>query len=385
MLQRSDGSGRLTRYRTSLRRLATRGRLRGLSARSGVDFSSNDYLGLAGDKRIAAALNAALSRGVPAGAGGSRLLRGNDPEHEMLEQEAAVYFGSETALYFGSGFMANYALLACLPQRDDLVVMDELIHASARDGANATKAAVAIARHNDPQSFADAISTWRKSGGRGRPWLVFESLYSMDGDRAPLDDLVSTADVNDGFLIVDEAHATGVFGPHGRGLAADFEGRDNVIVLHTCGKALGASGALICLPEVLAGYMINRSRPFIYATAPSPLMAAAVREALLIVEQEPERRKRLQRMMKQFGDGLTALGLPATDTQIHPVVIGDAEKTMSLATAMQDRGFDIRGIRPPTVPEGTSRLRISLTLNARQADVETLLEALGEKRELFDQ
>ncbi|WP_419909238.1 8-amino-7-oxononanoate synthase [Hoeflea sp.] len=381
MLQRNDDAGHLTRYETSLRRLAGRGRLRGLAQNAGIDFSSNDYLGLASDPRIADALQAALTRGVPADAGGSRLLRGNDPEHQALEEEAAAFFGAQRALYFGSGFMANYALLACLPQRNDLVILDELVHASCHDGAGATRASVAFAAHNDPNAFDDAILTWRKKGGTGRPWIVVESLYSMDGDRAPLDDLLAMADRHDGFLVIDEAHATGVFGPGGRGLAADHEGHDHVIVVHTCGKALGASGALVCLSTVLADYLVNRSRPFIYATAPSPLMAAAVREALRILQDEPERRHRLQRQITQMSQGLRTLGRPATDTQIQPVIIGDPVATMKCAAALQERGYDIRCIRPPTVAEGTSRLRISLTLNADETALAGMLSALAEELE----
>ncbi len=379
MLQRNDPADHLTRYETSLQRLARRGRLRSLPGRAGVDFSSNDYLGLASHPRLANAVNEAMERGVPIGAGGSRLLRGNDPEHERLEEEAARFFGSEAALYFGSGFMANYALLACLPQKTDLLVLDELVHASAHDGAGATRAEVATARHNDPQSFEDAIRVWRNAGGRGRPWLAAESLYSMDGNRAPMGDLIDVAERHDGFVFIDEAHATGVFGPEGRGLAADYEGRDNIVILHTCGKALGASGALVCLSKVLTDYLVNRSRPFIFATAPSPLMATAVGESLRIVRDEPKRRARLHHMIAQLADGLADLELQPSGSQIQPIIIGDAEATMVCAEAMQDRGFDIRGIRPPTVPEGTSRLRISVTLNADEASVAAMLTALGEE------
>ena len=190
--------------------------------------------------------SSAIGRGVPVGAGGSRLLRGNHPEHEVLEQEAAQFFGAETALFFGGGFIANTALLSTLPARGDLIVYDELIHASAHEGMRLSKAEVTGgARHNDAQAFDDAIGAWRARGGAGQPWIVVESLYSMDGDRAPIDDLVEIATRRDAMLIVDEAHATGVFGPDGRGLAAHLEGSDNVITLHTCGKALGVMGALV--------------------------------------------------------------------------------------------------------------------------------------------
>ena len=173
-------------HERALKALHKRGRLRALSPRAGLDFSSNDYLGLAGSPELAAAAEAALARGVPLGAGGSRLLRGNHPEHEALEEEAAAFFGAETALYFGGGFVANAALFSTLPQREDLVVHDELIHASVHDGLRGGRARAAAARHNDAQAFADAIETWRGEGGTGRPWIAVESLYSMDGDRAPL-------------------------------------------------------------------------------------------------------------------------------------------------------------------------------------------------------
>lgn len=171
-------------------------------------------------------------------------MRGNDPEHEALEAEAARFFGAEAALYFSTGFAANAALVQTLPQRGDLIVHDALVHASALDGMRLSRAEVTAARHNEPQAFAEAIETWRAGGGTGTPWIVVESLYSMDGDVAPLDDLIQIADRHDGNLIIDEAHATGLYGAQGRGFGAHLEGRANVLSLHTCGKALGAMGGL---------------------------------------------------------------------------------------------------------------------------------------------
>jgi 8-amino-7-oxononanoate synthase len=213
----------------------------------------------------------------------------------------------------------------------------------------------------------------------GRVWIAVESLYSMDGDRAPMESLVELADRHEAFLIVDEAHATGVWGPDGRGLAAAFEGRDNIVALHTCGKALGASGALVTAPQTLCDYLINRCRPFIYATAPSPLMAVAVREALAMLSDEPMRRIQLQERVAFAGRQLAErCGVMPSGSQIQPFVIGDNGRTMAVASALQARGFDIRGIRPPTVPEGTSRLRISLTLNIDETDISAMVEALAE-------
>lgn len=378
---RTNGRALLDRYEASLRGLARKDRMRTLNPRSGLDFASNDYLGLARSKRMAEAVAAALAAGTPVGATGSRLLRGNDPEHEALEAKAAGFFGAERALFFGGGYVANFAVLTTLPQKGDLIVLDELIHASAHEGARAGRTEVTHAAHNDAGAVDDAIATWRARGGVGRAWIVVESVYSMDGDRAPLGELIEVADRNDAFLFVDEAHATGICGPAGRGLAHDLEGRDNVVVLHTCGKALGASGALVTAPAVLCDYLVNRCRPFIYATAPSPLMAVAAATALDIVVDEPERRERLARLVALAGERAEDLGLPASGSQILPVVVGDNARAMALAAALQSRGFDVRGIRPPTVPEGTARLRISLTLNVGEDDVSALFDALAQEWE----
>lgn len=366
-------------HKRALEALARRGRLRYLAPRAGLDFSSNDYLGLAAGPQLHAAAAEALARGVAIGSGGSRLLRGNDPEHEALEAEAAAFFRAERALFLGGGFAANTAIFNTLPQRGDLVVHDELIHASVHDGVAASRAEARAARHNDPQSFDDAIRAWRSSGGKGTPWIAVESLYSMDGDTAPLDDLAAIADRHDAMLVVDEAHATGVLGPDGRGLAAHLEGRANVVTLHTCGKALGVMGALILVPRVLADYLVNRARPFIYATAPSPLVAALVRASLRLVHDEQELRRCHADLVAHAGRELgSRCGLKASGTHIQPVIVGADRRAVALAKAMQEAGFDIRAVRPPTVPEGTARLRISLTLNVDEATVTAMARTLGD-------
>ncbi len=366
-------------YEDALAQLQARQRLRRLALPAGADFTSNDYLGLATCSRLRAAVADALARGTGIGAGGSRLLRGNTAEHEALEAAAAEFFGSESALYFGGGYVANFAVLSTLPQTDDLVVLDELAHASANEGARMGRAQRAKARHNDLQSFDEQIVAWRARGGRGRPWIVVESLYSMDGDYAPLRDFMDLADRHDGVLYADEAHATGVYGPDGRGLVAQFEGRSNVLTLHTCSKALGSAGALVAGPQTLVRFLVNRCRPFIFATAPSPLMAVAASEALRIMRDEPERRMQLEALVEFTRTEMRARGIDArVDSQIVPFIVGADASAMQLATALQARGFDVRGIRPPTVPEGTARLRISLTLNVDRATVAALLNALTE-------
>jgi 8-amino-7-oxononanoate synthase len=371
-------SAALARYESALHALAAQNRLRALRPQTGVDFSSNDYLGLAASARMRNALTTALARGTAIGAGGSRLLRGNAPE---LEAKAAAFFHAERTLFFSSGYAANSALFATLPQKDDLVILDELIHASSREGVRGGRAASVESLHNDVASVEDSIRTWRAAGGLGQIWIAAESLYSMDGDRAPLSDLMTLADKHDAFLVIDEAHATGVFGTDGRGLAENIEGRDNVIVLHTCGKALGSAGALLSLPLSLRDFLVNRCRAFIFSTAPSPLMAVAALEALAILKDEPQRREALSSLVAYAGHQAKGHALPVSGSQIFPVIIGDDLGAMQIASGLRERGFDVRGVRPPTVPKGTARLRISITLNVTEAAIAGLFDALAELRE----
>jgi 8-amino-7-oxononanoate synthase len=359
--------------------LLRRGRLRALEPRHGIDFASNDYLGFAESAELRAAAVAALARGVPVGAGGSRLLRGNHPEHEALEREAAQFFGAESALFFGGGFIANTAIFSTLPQRGDLIVYDELIHASAHDGMRMSKAEARGAKHNDAQAFEDVIQQWRVGGGTGQPWIAVESLYSMDGDRAPLEDLAGVARRHQAMLVIDEAHATGVYGANGRGLGAHLEGQANVISLHTCGKALGVMGALVLSSQSIRDFLINRARPFIYATAPSPLVAALVRAVLDLSKRQPERRERLHALVDFAGRELRAkTGIAASGSQIQPIIVGADARAVELANAMQALGYDIRAIRPPTVPDGTARLRLTITLNCDEATLQDVIAALAD-------
>jgi 8-amino-7-oxononanoate synthase len=360
-----------------LEELSRQSRRRSLIPRAGHDFASNDYLALASSPRLKQAAAEALGRGVPLGSGGSRLLRGNHEEHEALEAEAAAFFGTQASLFFSSGYAANAALLSTLPQRGDLIVYDELVHASSHEGMRLSRALCLSAAHNDPEAFESAIAAWRRGGGAGKVWIAVESLYSMEGDRAPLDALAALADRHDAVLVVDEAHATGVFGPDGRGLAAHLDGRDNVITVRTCGKALGCEGALVCGPAPVRDFLVNRGRAFIFSTAPSPLMAAAVRAALRLLVDEPERQARLHGLIEAAGRRLVPLGATASGTQILPVILGDDARTMAVAARLQQAGFDVRGIRPPTVPAGTARLRISLTLNVDEAAVDALGDAIA--------
>jgi 8-amino-7-oxononanoate synthase len=363
-----------------LTRLSAVGRRRKLEALGGLDFTSNDYLGFADSTELRAAANEAVSRQVPVGAGGSRLLRGNHPEHEALEQAAAAYFGAESALYFGTGYTANLTLFATAPQRGDLVVHDERIHASVHDGLRRSRAEIASARHNDLQCIDDTILRWRAAGGTGRVWIAVESIYSMDGDGPDLAAIGALADHREAVLVIDEAHATGVLGPGGRGCARFMEGRENIVTVHTCGKALGTAGALVCGPSVLNDFLVNRGRPFIFGTAPSPLIAAVTRAAIALCEASDVRRTRLQERVAYASRALaTHCGLAPSGSHILPIVIGEDQATVDLAAKLRAYGYDVRAIRPPTVPAGTARLRIALTLNVDESAIESLFQVLGQE------
>ncbi len=359
-----------------LERLTAKGRLRGLASTQGVDFASNDYLGLAASPLLADAARTALHRGVAVGSGGSRLLRGNAEEHEALEAEAAAFFGAEAALFFANGYGANSALLSTLPQRGDMIFADELVHASMQEGLRLTRADFQLLPHNDVAACAGAIAEWRRQGSNGQVWIAVESLYSMDGDFAPLAEFSALAEAEGALLLVDEAHATGAFGPQGRGLVAALPGRNHIITLHTCGKALGCEGALLCGPAAMKQFLINRARGFIFSTAPSPLSAAIIRAALEIARGGDGLRQTLRERIAHAEALLGPLGAQCHGSPILPLVLGEDQRTMAVAARLQAAGYDVRGIRPPTVPEGTSRLRIVITLNATLDDITGLAEAL---------
>jgi 8-amino-7-oxononanoate synthase len=340
---------------------------------SGIDFTSNDYLGLSAHPALRDAAVEALKQDGIVGAGGSRLLRGHHPSHARLEEFAAQFFGVAKTLYFGSGFLANFALFTTLPDRHDAVVFDERIHASVKEGMHASPAARYKARHNDPASFESEIGRARAKGAR-RVFVAIESVYSMDGDLAPLQELVAIARRFDATLIVDEAHATGVFGARGRGRSEGLHG-DHWIGLHACGKALGVAGALVCAPTETIDFLINKARPFIYSTAPPPFLAAVVTRALELVNDEPWRRERVLELAA-FAHGELNGGSSFAGSQIIPVILGEDERALAVAEGVQTAGFDVRAIRPPTVPEGSARLRVSINAGHSEDDIKSLGTAL---------
>lgn len=359
-------------FQDKLNKLSAQNRRRTLIRSAGLDFSSNDYLGLASHVGIRKTLMEALEGGMALGSGGSRLLRGNHEAHEELEAFAADFFRADAALFMSTGYLANLAVFTTLPERGDVIVYDALLHASSKEGIHASKAKTIKFAHNDAEDCKSAIKRARDRGAK-KVWIAIESLYSMDGDMAPLAELKYLADHYGAYLIVDEAHATGVYGPEGRGLSAVFEGQDNLIAVHTCGKALGQAGALVTLPQVLKDYLINCARSFIYTTAPSPLAAVAVKAALHVLGQEPQRREDLLSLIKYAH--LVFDKVPG-HSQIMPLIIGEDGAAEDMAKNLQDLGFDIRAIRTPTVPKNTARLRLNITLNVAREDIMRLAQAL---------
>jgi 8-amino-7-oxononanoate synthase len=359
----------LKTFASDLDRLKAVGRYRSLQLPAGIDFSSNDYLGLSTHPALRQAAIEALEAGIEIGASGSRLLRGNRQAHEDLEAFAANYFGCPRTLFFANGFQANYALVTALIGRQDIAIYDALCHASMRDGLRAAQCHAIKVPHNDLEAFEDAL---RKSSCGANLWIMVESLYSMEGDFAPLPELMALAEKYDAMLIVDEAHATGVSGPTGRGVT-EGASHERLISLHTCGKALGVAGALVCANESIIDYLVNSARPFIYSTAPMPLQAVLVKRALELVRDQPERRQQLESIKTLTARSLVGI---STKSQIVPIVIGEDAAAVGIARALQAKGFDIRAIRPPSVPEGTARLRLSLHVGLAQPDIENLAQAL---------
>jgi 8-amino-7-oxononanoate synthase len=372
----------MERFAAEIERLRATHSYRALRPASGRDFASNDYLGFAMHPALGEAAKKAIDEFGIVGAGGSRLLRGHHPLHAALEERASKFFSAEKTLYFGSGYLANLALYSTLCDRHDAIVFDEYVHASIKEGIHASNAGRYRAEHNDLSSFEDNLKRAR-ADRRSSIWIAVESLYSMDGDFAPLDELAGLAREYDAMLVVDEAHATGIFGKTGRGLCENLK-EAKCIAVHTCGKALGVAGALVAGSASTIEFLINKSRPFIYSTAPPPMLAAALIRALELVDEEPERRQHLlaiasiAREMLRTG---TRDNMRDAASQIIPVVLGEEKRTLEIAADLQEAGFDVRAIRPPTVPKGTSRLRISLNANHSEADIADLKLALDRAME----
>ena len=360
----------MNRFEKKLNDLGNQNRRRSLNPPNGVDLTSNDYLGLRKHPALRSAAIEALENGIDIGAGGSRLLRGHAQAHADLEDFAAQYFNAEKALYFATGFQANQAIFSTLPGRHDLIIFDEFIHASAREAIQNSPVKHAKIRHNDLNAFEDAL----KNADRKFEmlWLAVESVYSMDGDLAPLKDLYALAQKYGATLIIDEAHGTGVFGPTGKGLSEIIHD-PNIITLHTCGKALGVAGGLITGAREVIDYLVNHARGFIYSTAPIPLQAMLVHKALELARDEPWRRQKLFEIIDLTG---RLLPVDKAVSQIVPIILGDDARAIKVAKDLQSAGFDVRAIRPPSVPEGTARLRIALSCDLDESKLKNFAAAL---------
>lgn len=342
---------------------------RELKIDSGIDFSSNDYLGMSNHPKIKESLIKALNSGIPIGSSGSRLLTGNKKEHQELEEYAAKYFNSEATLFFSSGFLANYAIFTTLPQRKDFIIFDELSHASIRDGIQASLAKSIKFKHNDLNDLKEKIANALELNAQNI-WVAIESVYSMDGDIADIQGIINLIkNYNNIYLIIDEAHATGIFGANGKGFTYNLN-YENLITLHTCSKAIAVSGALVCASKEIIEYMINKSRPFIFTTAESPLIAVAVKKSLQLLEEENWRRERLLELIEYINKNYQN-----TSTQIIPVLLKDSLSALNAASFLQENGFDVRAIRPPTV--AVPRLRISLNINRSEKEIDGLFENIN--------
>jgi len=349
--------------------------LRTLCPPGGIDLSSNDYLGLARHPLLQDGMIRAVRRDG-CGSTGSRLLRGQRDGFARLERAFAVFKRTGAALYFSSGYLANIAVLTTFPEAGDVILSDERNHASLIDGIRLSSARRLIFPHNDAGALTCLLEEQR---GTGQAFVVTESLFSMDGDLAPLADYASVCRSMGAALIVDEAHAVGVYGASGSGLIEGTGIEDEVFVsVNTAGKALGVSGAFAAGSSWAIDYLIQRARPFVYSTAPPPAVVGALEASLSIVASEPDRRARLERLSARLRARLIDAGLPVPPGTSHliPVMLGDNERAVGVALALQAQGFDVRAIRPPSVAPGTARLRIAVNAGLTDEIVDRFATAL---------
>jgi 8-amino-7-oxononanoate synthase len=373
----------------TLERAGLRRRLRSVERLSGaeivvdgkrvVDFASNDYLGLATDPRIAAAACAALD-GRAFGAGAARLITGNSVDHVALEEDLARFKGAEAALLFGSGYLANLGAIPALAGRRDVIYADQLNHASLIDGCRLSRAELRVFPHRD----IDVLRRWLEQdrGRFRRRWIVVDAVFSMDGDLFPLDELVRLARTHGALTYVDDAHGTGVLGASGRGSAEHFGVVGEVdVMMATLGKALGTSGAFIVGSRPLIDLLLHRARAFVFTTGTPPALAAATREALRIVHNEPERRELLLKNARKLSSALAEVGFAITANgagHIVPILIGPSDQTTRAGDLLLKRGFAVGAVRPPTVTLGTARLRITVSAAHTAVQIEALVSAVAE-------
>lgn len=340
-----------------------------------VNFSSNDYLGLASHPKVIEAL-ADGARKWGAGSGAAHLVSGHSLPHHALEEELAEFTGRARALLFSTGYMANLGAVSALLGRGDSVFEDRLNHASLIDAGILSRARLKRYGHAD----ASELVTQLDATDSGSKLVVTDGVFSMDGDLAPLPKLVQACQQKDAWLMVDDAHGIGVVGPHGRGSLEHFNLNTEAvpILVGTLGKAFGTFGAFVAGSETLIESLIQRARSYIYTTALPPAVAEATRASLRLIQTESWRREKLQQLVKRFRQGASESGLPLMDsfTPIQPLLLGDTERALTVSQRLREQGFLISAIRPPTVPEGTARLRITISAEHEEAHVDRLLNAL---------
>lgn len=342
-----------------------------------LSFCSNDYLGLANHPDVIAALkNGADDYGV--GSGAAHLVNGHSRAHQALEEELAAFTGRPRALLFSTGYMANLGVVSALAGIGDAVFEDRLNHASLLDAGMLSRTRMSRYLHGDTKALEMKLRESKAS----EKLVLTDGVFSMDGDIAPLPELAEVAKRNDAWLMVDDAHGMGVLGANGAGSLEHFGlGIDEVpILMGTLGKGFGTFGAFVAGSVELIEYLINTARPYIYTTATPPAIAEATRASLHLVQSEGWRREKLQQLITRFRDGAKQLGLKLMDSQtpIQPLVVGDAGKALQLSEALLDKGILISAIRPPTVPEGTARLRITLSAAHTEEQVDRMLATLEE-------
>lgn len=341
-----------------------------------LHFCSNDYLGLSSHPALVQAANRAMER-FGFGSGASRLVSGSTPLHQELEEALARFKGSEDAVLLNSGYTANTSLIPAVAGEGDAIFSDSLNHASIIDGCHLSRARTFVYRHRDAGHLEDLV---KRHGGAGRKLIVTDGVFSMDGDLAPLPDIAATAERHGAVIMLDDAHATGVLGVRGRGTTEHFGLAGRVpLQMGTLGKAFGSFGAYAAGDRSLITYLKNKARGYIYSTSLPPAVCAASLAALSIVHSEPERRERLWRNRQRFVQGLAALGISAgpSESPIIPLVIGDAGRTLEASKLLFGEGVFASAIRPPTVPDGTARIRATLTAAQSEDDIDRALGAFS--------
>jgi 8-amino-7-oxononanoate synthase len=368
----------------ALQKRSSEGNLRSLTVHEqGIDFYSNDYLGLSRSKDLDQRIRQLREQhhGMPRGSTGSRLISGNSSLAEELEQELADFHGAEAGLLFSSGYAANSGLIAAVAGIGDCLILDELIHASSVDGARLSKADKLIFRHNDLDDLSEKLRTARSGSAGGSVFVVVESLYSMDGDFAPLDQLLSLCTEFGAGLIVDEAHTNGITGKQGRGSLASLPHFDSVFArIHTFGKGLGLHGAVVLGSGSLREYLINFCRPFIFSTAPSHDSLLAIQGAYSLLPELDQEREHLFSLVRRFRELIPGSSHHWLNSSswIQSLLIPGNQAVVAATNQLQEQGFLLKAIRAPSVPAGTERVRICLHASNTVREIETLFEALEE-------